>query len=90
MRTQMQKVRVVDTCVIRAVSLEYEYTCSSGDFGNDAILSTCDSFMCGGQVEPTADTDNLVVSYVLGAGVVCVSHLQLRSLPCRSVHPAEA
>ncbi|KAL3142514.1 hypothetical protein ABBQ38_002836 [Trebouxia sp. C0009 RCD-2024] len=59
----MQKVRVVDTCVIRAVSLEYEYTCSSGDFGNDAILSTCDSFMCGGQVEPTADTDNLVLSH---------------------------
>ncbi|KAL3152316.1 hypothetical protein ABBQ32_001385 [Trebouxia sp. C0010 RCD-2024] len=56
----MQKVRVVDTCVIRAVSLEYEYTCNSGDFGNDAILSTCDSFVCGGQVEPTAETDNIV------------------------------
>lgn len=82
----MQKVRVVDTCVIRAVSLEYEYTCNSGDFGNDAILSTCDSFVCGGQVEPTAETDNIVVSYTLGAGITCVFDLQLRSLPYHSAN----
>lgn len=54
---RMLRVMLVETAVIRAASLQY--TCDSLGSEDDAILSTCDSFRCGGQVEPTAETNTL-------------------------------
>ncbi len=41
----------VDACIIRAASLEYSYE----DMDDEAVLTTCDSFKCGGQIEPADD-----------------------------------
>lgn len=60
----MHQATLIEAAVIRAASLQY--TCGTLDPEDDAILSTCDSFKCGGQVEPTAVTDSLeflLVSY---------------------------
>ena len=40
-----------NACLIRATSLDF--ICEDHD--DQAVLSTCDSFVCGGQVEPTTD-----------------------------------
>lgn len=69
---------LVETAVIRAASLQY--TCDSLGSGDDAILSTCDSFKCGGQVEPTAETDNMEPVWVSYAR--CRSGTDLRLQPC--------
>lgn len=50
----MHQGTLIEAAVIRAASLQY--TCDSLDPEDDAILSTCDSFKCGGQVEPTASS----------------------------------
>lgn len=49
--TNTPQLRVLDVCVIRAASLDF--SCDSLEGEEDAILSSCDSFRSGGQIEPT-------------------------------------
>lgn len=79
----MQQVKLIEASVIRAASLEY--TCDSLNPGSDAILSTCDSCKCSGQVKPTAEIDSveyLSVSYTTSMHI-CDSGHKAKNSFCR-------